>query len=558
MAQVIDQYAIRIGFQLNRAQMAAVQNAINGVVGGVNRVIPNVSRGISNIAATSRQSLAVLDAAVARTSKLGMDLSVRLSLPLAALGGYGIKAAAEIEQANLTLEAMVGDSALATKMQKELNAYATSTSFNIQNVLSNANRLLATGATKPEGLMEMVKLFGALSMGDNEKFDRIAYAFGQINAAGRLMGTEGRQLSEALVNIYPILAKMRGLGEGTVNSSTVAGFNFTPEEVRKAMTELAKTGPFFKIMEKRADSLSVALSGLVERFYIFSGAIGESIRRAINLDSILKGIGVWFERIQKRVERMTDSQKKLLVAVGLFLIAVGPLTYALSVWMRTGAALLRVMGGLKVAFMSIKAVSSSGGLFSFIMGSAGAKALLVVAAVAAILAGIFLIVDDILVWKAGGKSVFGYLFGEKRDWEWLRPLLDTMREVFQFAGKIAEKGVNAFKEGIKSSLPTYEEASKNGGMLKTRFKSKSAFVDALPILAAPLVFVAPEVAIPTIAGALIAKGLRNRGQGMKLQVPVVGLTPQAADSLARLGALNAPQNTYVKEFDIIQAGAGVE
>jgi hypothetical protein len=52
--------------------------------------------------------------------------------------------------------------------------------------------------------------------------------------------------------------------------------------------------------------------------------------------------------------------------------------------------------------------------------------------------------------------------------------------------------------------------------------------------------------------------LRNRGQGMKLQVPVVGLTPQAADSLARLGALNAPQNTYVKEFDIIQAGAGVE
>lgn len=550
MAQVIDQYAIRIGFQLNGAQMAAVQNAINGVVRGVNRVVPNVSRGISNIAATSRQSLAVLDAAVARTSKLGMDLSVRLSLPLAALGGYGIKAAAEIEQANLTLEAMTGSAAVATKVQKELSDYATSTSFNIQNVLSNANRLLATGAAKPEGLMEMVKLFGALSMGDNEKFDRIAYAFGQINAAGRLMGTEGRQLSEALVNIYPILAKMRGLKEGSVNSSTVADFNFTPEEVRKAMTELAKTGPFFKIMEKRSGSLSVALSGLVERFYLFAGAIGESMRRAIGLDAVLKNIGKVFERVQKRVERMTDGQKKLAAAVGVFLIAVGPMTYLLSVWLRVGAMLVRVFGTLKLALMGLKAVGfvGKGGLVGMLFGGAGGKALLSVMALAAVIAAIYLLIDDLIVWNKGGKSVFGMLFGEREKWRWVDNMLDKLERSLKLRTTLAKMvlGLDAlFKSWDPNKNVGLQEVVK-----KMSWDSKMAEFGRMGPTYSSL-----TVGAPYFDNAAAIS--RQNKQPLKLQVPFVALSAQTKEELARMGILNAAHNKYIREFDLRQAGASV-
>jgi hypothetical protein len=289
MAQVIDQYAIRIGFQLNSAQMASVQRMVNGFVGGLNgRVIPSLGRAVNQIQSTTRQSLAVLDAAVARTSKLGMDLTTRLSLPMAAFAGYGIKAAAEIEQANLTLEALTGNAATATKVQKELSDYATSTSFSIQNVMEQSNRLLTTKAAAPGDILDRMKTLGALAMGDNERLGRLAYAVGQVKTAQRLMGTEGKQFTENLVNIYPMLEKMRGLASGTVNGGNVAGYNFTFEEVLKALQTLAKEGPFFKIMEKRAGSLSVALSGLVERFYLFAGAVGESLRKAIGLDGYWK------------------------------------------------------------------------------------------------------------------------------------------------------------------------------------------------------------------------------------------------------------------------------
>jgi tape measure domain-containing protein len=551
MAQVIDQYAIRIGFQLNSAQMASVQRMVNGFVGGLNgRVIPSLGRAVNQIQSTTRQSLAVLDATVARTSKLGMDLTTRLSLPMAAFAGYGINAAAEIEQANLTLEALTGNAATATKGQKELSDYAISTSFSIQNVMENANRLLATSSTTPAGVKSMIELFGALAMGDNEKFSRIAYAFGQIKSAGRLMGTEGRQLSEALVNIYPILEKMRGLKSGSVNSSTISGFNFTPEEVYKAMQILAKEGPFFKIMEKRAGSLSVSLSGLVERFYLFAGAVGESLRKAIGLDGILKGIGKTFERVQKRIERMTDGQKKLLVSVGLFLIAVGPLTYFLSVWMRTGAMLLRMFGAMKLALMGLKAVgvAGKGGFIGMLFGGAGGKAIIAVLAVAAVIAGIYLLIDDLIVWNKGGKSVFGMLFGEREKWRWVDTTLDKLEKSLKLKTTLA----NAVM-GLDNLFKSWDP-NKNEGMQaivkKMNWEARMGDLGRMGPTYSQL-----TVGQPYLDSTAIIN--RQNRQPLMLKIPGTPLAQGAADTLARMGILAAPQNSYVTKFDLRQAGASI-
>ena len=544
MAQVIDQYAIRIGFQLNAAQMASVQRMVSGFVGGLNgKVAPAIGRTINTIQTTTRQSLAVLDAAVARTSKLGMDLSTRLSLPMAAFAGYGIKVAAEIEQANLTLEALTGSSEEATRVQKQLNDYATSTSFNIQNVMSNANRLLATGATNPAGIQKMVELFGALSMGDNEKFDRIAYAFGQINTAGRLMGTEGKQLSEALVNIYPILEKMRGLGKGTVNSGTVAGFNFTKDEVLQAMTILAKEGPFFKIMEKRSGSLSVALSGLVERFYLFAGAIGESLRKAIGLDGILKGIGKTFERVQKILERMTDGQKKLLVSVGLFLIAVGPLTYLLSVWMRTGAMLLRVFGGIKAAFIGLKAINKGGGIMKVLFGGTTGAAFLVVLKTAAVMGAIYLILDEIVTWANGGNTIIGKLFGERWQHQWIFDLLTKTKDLMATTVVKTNKFVDE-DPSLQRFFRRQKEIRREGHE-DTRYR-RAENLGAIDV--SPFQY--------TLGRPYFTNNQQK--QPLLLKLPGLPLAQGAADTLSRMGILAAPQNTYITKLHLDLAGAGLQ
>ena len=552
MAQVIDQYAIRIGFQLNAAQMASVQRMVSGFVGGLNgKVAPAIGRTINTIQTTTRQSLAVLDAAVARTSKLGMDLSTRLSLPMAAFAGYGIKAAAEIEQANLTLEALTGSSEEATRVQKQLNDYATSTSFNIQNVMLNANRLLATGATKPAGIQSMVELFGALAMGDNEKFDRIAYAFGQINTAGRLMGTEGKQLSEALVNVYPILEKMRGLGKGTVNSGTVAGFNFTKDEVLQAMTILAKEGPFFKIMEKRSGSLSVALSGLVERFYLFAGAIGESLRKAIKLDDILKKIGRGFEKVQKHVERMTDGQKKLAVSVGSFLIAIGPMTYFISVWMRTGAMLLRIFGAMKTALMGLKAVGvvGKGGLIAGIFGGAGGKAMLAVLAVAGVIAAIYMIMDDLIVWNKGGKSIFGMLFGDREKWLWVDTMLDKLERSLKLKTRLAQMtmGFDAFFKELDPKTNSYVQQVVRQMEFDAKMKP-SAMPSYSDLTLGQRYFDSIRQASPA---------LLKENRTIQLSVPMVGLKMGSLEHLQRMNMLAAPQKEYITKLDLRLAGAGL-
>lgn len=399
---VIDQYAIGIGFQLNLAQMAKAQAAIQNFAKNVNQ------RGVAQIIQrTSQQSMAILDAAVARTSKLGMDLSVRMSLPLALLGGFGLKAAAEMEQANVTLMAFTGSAESAQVMMKGITDYAMKTSYSIQGIQEAANKLMATG-TKPEELLPMLELIGTLGMGSPEKMDRIAYAFSQV--AGSLKGTEARQFTEALVNLYPALEKIRGLKKGSVGSDNVADLKFTKEETLQAMKMLATEGVFSRVMEARSKTLLVAFTGLVEKFYLFSARIGESIRVAIGLDKILSKLRVTMDKINERLDRMTPGQKKLIVWLAGILVLTGPLIFAFSVWLRVGAALQRVFGSITKIMAGLRAGKGLAGLL-FAAGGMG-QALLISAAIVAAVAAIYYLIDDLVVWKAGGKSIVGEIFGD--------------------------------------------------------------------------------------------------------------------------------------------------
>lgn len=543
MAQVIDQYAIRIGFQLNTAQLAQVQNLVNGFARGLStRVAPAAAAVIQNTAEATRRAMVGLDANVARMSKLGADLSVRLSAPLAMLSGYGIKSAAEIEKMNMKLEVMVGNAQVAGELQKQIGEYAMTSAYNIKDVTYEATRLLAMGATTPEGLMETVQTIGALGMGDNDFFGRIAYAYGQIKSFGRLMGPEARQLAESLVNIFPAIEKIRGLEKGSLTTKNIADLNITSEEVWQAMKLTSTTGPYMKMMEKLKGSLSVTLSGLAERFFLFAGAVGQSIREAIKLDKILDWVADGLTKIEKRLERMSGGQKKLLVAVIGFLVAVGPLTYLMSVWMRMGAVLLRTFDGLWKIFMGLKA---GGGIFKAIFGAGagvGIKAFGIVAIIAAVVALLYLVVDDLLAWKAGGKSIFGYFFGKKEDWEWIKPILDSLKYILDLYLKVLAWEIKTAGGFLKRILPSEEDAAAAGGAFKWWGGKIS---DGLPFA-------------PPTAEQIRAQ--RASQQAYTIKVPFVGITPQTRDSLARIGAVTAPQNNYVREFDLIHAGAsaGVE
>ena len=91
-------------------------------------------------------------------------------------------------------------------------------------------------------------------------------------------------------------------------------------------------------------------------------------------------------------------------------------------------------------------------------------------------------------------------------------------------------------------MPSEGEAAASGGALRWWGGKIS---DALPFA-------------PPTAEQIRAQRAAQRAYTIK--VPFVGITPQTRDILARIGAVTAPQNNYVREFDLIQAGAsaGVE
>ena len=124
--------------------------------------------------------------------------------------GYGVKIAAEAEQAGITFEVMLGSAEKARAMLATLKQYADVTPFT-QTDLRQASQVLLQYGVDAESIIPLVKMLGDTSAGNAEKLQLQALALAQVSAMGRLQGQELRQLVNAGFN--PLVEIGRKTGE---------------------------------------------------------------------------------------------------------------------------------------------------------------------------------------------------------------------------------------------------------------------------------------------------------------------------------------------------------
>lgn len=91
---------------------------------------------------------------------------------------------------------MLGSADKAKNLLADLSEFAKRTPFELLGIRDVAKQLLAFGITN-ENLLGTLKALGDVAAGTGTGLDRIAYAFGQVLAAGKLTGNELRQFTEA-------------------------------------------------------------------------------------------------------------------------------------------------------------------------------------------------------------------------------------------------------------------------------------------------------------------------------------------------------------------------
>lgn len=129
------------------------------------------------------------------------------------LAGAGLKTAADLEQATIGFETMLGSAQRANKFLDQIKKTAANTPFELKGLTQSSQKLLAFGFQAKDVIPTLTTLGDAasgLGLGQ-EGLDRIVMAVGQIQAKGKVQGEELLQLTEAGIPAQKILQNELGL-----------------------------------------------------------------------------------------------------------------------------------------------------------------------------------------------------------------------------------------------------------------------------------------------------------------------------------------------------------
>ena len=339
-------------------------------------------------------------------------------LGLASLGSAimairkGFDLASTAEQAQIQFETMLHSGEKATQLMSEIEQFAAATPLQTAGITQAAKTLLQFNVAG-ENVMPMLKMLGNATGGDNERFQRMALAFGQMSAAGRLMGQDLMQMVNAGFNPLQQISKTTGKSMAQLHEEMERG-QISVQMVADAFTAAsAKGGQFEGLMEKQSMSLGGLWSTLTDNVQIQLKRLTQFVVDQIDLKPMVKHVSDFINDSQPMIEKWAwyfiQSAKSIYYTVAPTIWAIadtvrGVVSAAMGYWNSLSAnfrTVLSVFAGIVVAVGPVLAAVSA--LATFLPGI-GAFA--VIAA-----AGIFAYFTDLQSFAQGVYDTVSALWG---------------------------------------------------------------------------------------------------------------------------------------------------
>jgi tape measure domain-containing protein len=216
-------------------------------------------------------------------SGLGAHLATGLAVGGAAAAGLlallarnAVNLAGSFEQAMLAFTHMLGSPGAARSYLEELQVFANKTPFEFPELVDTAQKLMAVGMAAKDVIPSMTAIGDAVSGlgGSAEVMGRVRYAITQIITAGKVMGTEMRQLTEANIPAWRYLAEAIGTTTAGAMDMVTKGAvdsKFGLDALLKGMTR-----DFGGMMAIQSRSLFGVISTLRDTFNFGLRQLGEA------------------------------------------------------------------------------------------------------------------------------------------------------------------------------------------------------------------------------------------------------------------------------------------
>lgn len=263
--------------------LRGVQPAISGLRGFSNglRGMQNNVRGFGTIGAMFGNVMRNMAAGVANLAGRVASFAVHKLVQGVKLGvTEGLRFNMMMEDMHISFESLTGSKGTATKMTNQIVKLAAETPFATENFSKAAKTLLGYGVTNKEILPDL-RILGDLSNGNADRMDRLATAFAQTTAAGKLNGEEMRQYRNAGLNPLKLISEQTGESMESLDKKMRDGA-ISADMVREAFIKAtSKGGRFNENMKKASKSLSGQIEKLKEYSSIFMGKVTEPLFNAL-------------------------------------------------------------------------------------------------------------------------------------------------------------------------------------------------------------------------------------------------------------------------------------
>lgn len=167
---------------------------------------------------------------------------------------WALTLAGNLEQADVAFTTMLWSAEASKKMLKDLSDFASKTPFELTGIRQTAKQLLAYGI-EADKILPTLKSLWDVSAWLSVPIEQVAYAYGQVRSAWRLLGQDLRQFTNAWVPIISELAKNLWVAESGIKDMVSAGKIWFSDVEKAFQTMSWEWWKFNNLMDKQSKTL---------------------------------------------------------------------------------------------------------------------------------------------------------------------------------------------------------------------------------------------------------------------------------------------------------------
>jgi len=264
-----------------------LERVIVEIVGDDSKLQRALDRAERNVEGAADRMEAAWNRAVGPSTRL-LKITGALSGALGALGLKAVAMAGDMEQARIGLTTMLGSAEAADKHLRQLYDFAAKTPFEINGLIDADRRLMAMGFSADEVIPSLTAIGDAVAAvgGSAELLDRVTLALGQMRAKGKVSAEEMRQLAEAGIPAWEMLADKIGTDIPTAMKLAEQGAIDATTGINAVLSGMEER--FGGAMEAQSRTIMGMWSNIKDNLTRIMVSLGEQITDALDVREILQ------------------------------------------------------------------------------------------------------------------------------------------------------------------------------------------------------------------------------------------------------------------------------